>query len=187
MQAILLQIAARDLFGDANWAKLDPMTVSMAHPDSVAAVLSGAGDIESHFSSPPFQARELAAPGVRTVVSSYDIIGGAHAVSNITMTAKFRSQNPKTVAALMSALAEATEWVKRDRKFAAEAYIRVTKDKTPVDDLVKIIDEANIEFTLAPRGAQRVADFLHHIGSIKAKPADWREMYFPEAHGLPGN
>ncbi len=186
MQAILLQIAARDLFGPDEWAKLDPLTVSMAHPDALAAVLSGGGDIASHFSSPPFQARELAKPGIHTVISSYDIIG-PHSVSAITTTARFHDQNPKATAAFIGALEEATQWVRRDKRFAAEAYIRITKDKTPVGELVKIIEDPDIDFTRNPQGAQKIADFLHHIGAIKLKPQTWQDLYFPEAHRLAGS
>jgi NitT/TauT family transport system substrate-binding protein len=186
MQAILLQIAAMQLFGPTEWARLDALTVSMAHPDAVAAVLSGGSDVESHFSTPPFQARELAKPGVHRVISSYDIIG-PHSVSAITMTARFHNQNPKTIGAILGALEEATQWIRRDQRFAAEAYIRITKDKTPVDDLVAIIRDPDIEFTRNPMGAQKIADFLNHIGVIKTRPQSWTDLYFPEAHGLAGS
>src|SRR5712691_2140670 len=35
MQAILLEMAAAQTFGADNWEKLDPLTVSMGHPDAV--------------------------------------------------------------------------------------------------------------------------------------------------------
>ncbi|MEJ0072037.1 MAG: ABC transporter substrate-binding protein [Pseudomonadota bacterium] len=186
MQAIALQIAAMQLFGPTEWTRLDPLTVSMAHPDAIAALRSGGVDVESHFSSPPFQANELKLPGIHQVISSYDIIG-PHSVSNITMTARYHDQNPKAVAAIVGALDEATDWVKRDRRFAAEAYARVTKDKTPVDELVAMIADPDIEFTRSPRGAQKIADFLQHIGAVKQRPDNWKDLYFAEAHGLDGN
>jgi NitT/TauT family transport system substrate-binding protein len=55
VQAIILQMAAAKEWGDANFAKLDPLTVSMAHPDGMIALLSGKGEIDNHFTSPPFQ------------------------------------------------------------------------------------------------------------------------------------
>ncbi len=36
--AIMLQVAVAMEFGDSNSAKLDPLTVSMSHPDAVATV-----------------------------------------------------------------------------------------------------------------------------------------------------
>src|SRR6266850_1559953 len=40
MQAILLEMAAAKEFGDASYEKLDPLTVSMGHPDAFAALNS---------------------------------------------------------------------------------------------------------------------------------------------------
>src|SRR5512137_1054188 len=53
-QAIFLQIAASKLYGMANYGRFDPLTVSMTHPDGMAALLSGAGEIGSHFTTTPF-------------------------------------------------------------------------------------------------------------------------------------
>src|SRR6267154_6038387 len=96
MQAILLEMAAAKEFGDANYEKLDPLTVSMGHPDAFAALNAGT-EVASHFSSAPFQYRQLKMPGYHQVVSSYDIIG-PHSVSCISMTTKFHDGNPKMVA-----------------------------------------------------------------------------------------
>src|SRR5438045_529244 len=55
VQAITLQMAAAGAFGMDNAAKLDPLTVSVSHPDAMAALLSGISEIDAHFASPPFQ------------------------------------------------------------------------------------------------------------------------------------
>jgi NitT/TauT family transport system substrate-binding protein len=106
MQAILLEMAAAQAFGRENWEKLDPLTVSMGHPDAVAALSSG-GEITSHFSSAPFQYRQLKQPGYHQVLSSYDIVG-PHSVSALSMTSKFHDGNPKTVEAILAALKDVT-------------------------------------------------------------------------------
>src|SRR2546423_14792998 len=118
MQAILLEMAAAKEFGDTNYEKLDPLTVSMGHPDAFAALNSGGGEAASHFSSAPFQNRQLKMPGYHQVISSYDLTG-PHSVSCISMTTKFHDGNPKMVAALLGAMKEATAWIKSDRRAAA--------------------------------------------------------------------
>ena len=55
VQAMMLQMAAAKEWGEANYAKLDPITVGMSPPDSTIALLSGTSDITSVFSVPPFQ------------------------------------------------------------------------------------------------------------------------------------
>ena len=182
MQAILLEMAAAKEFGDANYEKLDPLTVSMGHPDAFAAVNSGT-EVTSHFSSAPFQNRQLKMPGYHQVVSSYDIIG-PHSVSCISMTTKFHDENPKMVAALLGAMKEATAWIKADRRAAAEAYLRVTKDKMPVEEMIAILNDPTMVITIVPKGADKISEFLAKVGRIKAKPDRWEDYYFGDVDKL---
>jgi NitT/TauT family transport system substrate-binding protein len=182
MQAILLEMAAAKEFGEANYEKLDPLTVSMGHPDAFAAVNSGT-EVTSHFSSAPFQNRQLKMPGYHQVVSSYDIIG-PHSVSCISMTTKFHDENPKTVAAILGAMKEATAWIKSDKKAAAEAYLRVTKDKMPVEEMIAILNDPTMVITIVPKGADKISEFLAKVGRIKAKPDNWKDYYFGDVDKL---
>jgi sulfonate transport system substrate-binding protein len=182
MQAILLEMAAAKEFGEANYERLDPLTVSMGHPDAFAALNSGT-EVQSHFSSAPFQNRQLKTPGYHQVVSSYDIIG-PHSVSAISMTTKFHDGNPKLVAALLGAMKEATAWIKSDKKAAAEAYLRVTKDKMPLDEFVAMLNDSNIVITIEPKGADKISEFLAKVGRIKAKPDNWKDYYFGDLDAL---
>ncbi len=43
VQAMVLQMAAAKIWGDENYGKLDPLTVSMSHPDGLAALPRQAG------------------------------------------------------------------------------------------------------------------------------------------------
>jgi NitT/TauT family transport system substrate-binding protein len=182
MQAILLEMAAAKEFGDANYEKLDPLTVSMGHPDAFAALNSGT-EVQSHFSSAPFQNRQLKMPGYHQVVSSYDIIG-PHSVSAISMTSKFHDENPKVIAALLGALKESTAWIKADKKGAAEAYLRVTKDRMPVEELLAMLNDPNIVITIVPKGADKISEFLAKVGRVKAKPDNWKDYYFGDVDKL---
>src|SRR5690242_19226384 len=58
-QAIVLQIAAGELFGADQWAKLDPNTVQLGHPDAYAAISNPQHEVRNHFSIPPFTFLEL--------------------------------------------------------------------------------------------------------------------------------
>jgi NitT/TauT family transport system substrate-binding protein len=186
-QAILLQMAAAREFGEASWAKLDPLTVSMAHPDALTALLSGGGEIDSYFSSPPFQYKALAQPGIRTILNSYDILGGKTSFNAIATTAKFRRDNPKIYAAYLAALKEATEAVNADKAKAIEAYVRVTKDKTPTAELLAMLNDPDIEFTQTPLNVLKTVDFMHKTGAIKLRAESWKELYFENMHGAAGS
>jgi NitT/TauT family transport system substrate-binding protein len=182
MQAILLEMAAAKEFGEASYEKLDPLTVSMGHPDAFAALNSGT-EVGSHFSSAPFQNRQLKMPGYHQVISSYDIIG-PHSVSCIVMQTTFHDGNPKLVGAILAAMKEATAWIKADKRAAAEAYLRVTKDRMPVDELLAMLNDPNIVITIVPKGADKISEFLHKVGRVKVKPDRWQEYYFGDVEKL---
>lgn len=186
-QAIILQMAAAQVFGEANWQKLDPLTVSMAHPDSLNALLSGSSEITSYFSSPPFQYRALARDGIRKVLKSYDVVGGKMSFNAIATTNKFRQQNPKTYEAYLAALKEATDIINRDKRAAAEAYLRITGDKTPIDEFMVMMNDPDIEFTMQPLNMLKLVDFMHKTGAIKVKPNTWQDLFFENAHGMGGS
>src|SRR5262249_58364858 len=54
LPAVLLHMAAAKEFGDANYSRLDPITVALPHPEALTVMLSGKGEIDSHMASPPF-------------------------------------------------------------------------------------------------------------------------------------
>jgi NitT/TauT family transport system substrate-binding protein len=178
-QAILLQMAAAKQFGQASYTKLDPLTVSMTHPDAMAALLSGAGEVGSHFASSPFLQKELEKPGIRQIVSSTEILGG-HINFNILATStKFYNANPKLYATYLAAMKEATEIINRDKRAAAELYIRMTKDKSSPDEILKIMNASGeYNFDQRPEGDMRMIQFMHTIGTIKVKPESWSDLLF---------
>lgn len=179
-QAILLQMAAAKQFGQANYTKLDPLTVSMTHPDAMAALLSGAGEIGSHFASSPFLQKELERPGIRQIVSSTEILGGHINFNILATTTKFHGANPKAYAAYLAAMHEATDIINKDRRAAAELYIRMTKDKSSADEILKIMNASGeYNFNQRPEGDMRMIRFMHTIGSIKVKPESWNDLLFP--------
>src|SRR5207244_10492900 len=45
----ILQMAAAKLWGPDQYERLDALTVSMAHPDAMQAMLSGRSEITGHF------------------------------------------------------------------------------------------------------------------------------------------
>jgi NitT/TauT family transport system substrate-binding protein len=186
-QALLLQMAAAKEFGDQNYGKLDPLTVSLPHPDAMTALLSGSGTISAHFSSPPFQYQEVARPGVRKILNNYDILGGPATFNVVWAMAKFRDTNPKAYAAFVAALDEATATINRDKRAAAEVYKRMSGTKESVDELVKMMEDPLVDYTLAPKSIMKTAEFMAKVGTIKEKPASWKDLFFPNVYGLQGS
>jgi NitT/TauT family transport system substrate-binding protein len=183
-QALLLEMAAAKEFGDANYEKLDPLTVSMPHPDAMTALLSGG--VTAHFSSPPFEYQERA-KGMRVVTSNYEILGGPATFNVVWATSKFKSDNPKTYDAFVAALEEATEAITKDKTAAAKTYKRMSKTAETEEELIKELSDPQVTFTLEPHKTLKTAEFMHRIGRIKVKPASWKDLYFQNLHGLNGS
>ena len=97
IQAVTLQMAAEKAFGEGQQDKLDPLTVSMSHPDAQTALLSRQSEITAHFGSPPFQYQQLEKPGIHTVLNSYDVLGGPATFNVVWTTTKFRDENPEAL------------------------------------------------------------------------------------------
>ena len=187
VQAVTVQMAAEKAFGEGNAHKLDSLTVSMSHPDGMVALTSGKGEINSHFTSPPFQYQELEKPGIHTVLNSYDVMGGATTFVVVWATSRFREANPKIYMAFLNALKESVDFVNQDKRRAAEIYVKASNSKEPVEAILKMLNDPEIEYTMTPKNVMKYADFLYKIGSIKDKPASWKDLFMPEIHGLLGS
>lgn len=182
MQALMLQMAATKEFGDKEYQRFDPMTVSLAHPDATTMMLAGKSEIVANFSSFPFQARQLKEPGIKKITDSNEILGGPSSFNVIAATAKFRTDNPKLYKAFLDGLEEATALVNKDKDRAADIYIKVSGDKTPKADILAIMNDPSVRFTTEVFNLGIFTDFMAKVGSLKNPPKDWAaEMVFSEA------
>ena len=187
VQAAILQMAAEQAFGAGQANRLDQLTVSLSHPDAMQALMSGQSEVNAHFGSPPFQYQELAKPENHLVLNSYDVLGGPATFNLVWTTAKFRSENPKLYDAFAKALDDAIAQINHDKRAAAQTYLRVSKDKDSLDNIVKMLNDPLIVYTTTPQTIQKFAEFMAKTGAIKVKPDSWKDLFFPNVHGLPGS
>jgi sulfonate transport system substrate-binding protein len=186
IQALLLQMAAGQAFGDSKHDVLDRLTVSLNHPQAVAALLSGT-EITGHFSAAPFQDQELKDARVRRILNSYEVLAGPATLNSLYTTTQFRSDNPKVFAAVLGALREAMALINRDKAWAAKIYVEEEKSKLDPAFVHSIISNPEVDFTISPQGFMKFADFMFKIKMIKAKPSSWKEVFFPEVHEEEGS
>jgi sulfonate transport system substrate-binding protein len=186
--AIIMQMAAIKEFGPAQYARYDPYTVSLTHPDGVIALLSGRTEITAHFTSPPFHQRERKDPKIRTITTSNEIMGGPSTFTMLYAPSRFHDENPKAYAAVLQALQAAIDFINADRKAAAELFLKSDDGKGwKLEDVMEIINDPDIRFTTSPENVMKYANFMADVGSIKNRPKAWQDMFFPGIHGVPGN
>jgi len=179
IQAVVLQMAAAQAFGERNFARLDPLTVTMKHPDGLAALLSPRSEITGHLTTPPFMFEELADKRVHTVLDSYDVLGGPHTQIVLLSSTSFWKKNPRAFAAVRAALEEASAFIAKNRRAAAELYLRSTKGKQSLDEILGEINRPGIGYATLPLRIASFGDFMVRSGSIKEKPASWKDIFFP--------
>lgn len=187
MQAVLLQMAAAKKWGDKDYQHYDRFTVSLAHADATAALVSGSGVIAAHFAVPPWDAIQRKSPTVHKVIDSSDIIGGPATSLVLYAATKFYDQNPTVYAAVVQALDDTMNIISSDKKRAAEIYLALNSDKISVEELTAILQMPSSVFKITPNGVKTYADFMHKIGRIKTQPASWKDLFFPSAHLLAGD
>lgn len=186
IQAISLQMAVAKIWGQDQARRLDKYTVTLAHPEAMAAMLSNMGNVDSHFASPPYNFMELKKPGIHKVLDSYDVLGPATGTV-VWTTSKFQRENPKVYKIFLAAFQEAIDLINNDKKQAAELYIKSTNNKESFEDTLEIISDPHTEYTATPKGIIEYTRFLRNVGLINKAPASWKDLFFPEVHSLSGS
>jgi len=184
--AVVLQMAAAKQFGFENYAKLDPMTVGMPHPEAYAALMSGKTEITSHLASAPFSYQEAKNPAVFRVMSTSETLGPMSIL--LTMTQRqFAIANPGLMRAFLAAQDEANAFIANDRDGAVTAYGAATRLKVPRDELLGMLADPENTYNTAPAGSLTYASFLARTGVLKAKPAAWGDLFLPELRDRNGS
>ena len=187
-QAIMLQMAAAAAFGPDQFARLDPLTLSLSHPDALLALSSGLGGVNAHFSTSPFYEQEAKLPGVRLVTTSYEILGGPATALVLLASKRFRDANPRVFKAFYDGLGEAIETINRDKPSAARLYLEMARDtKNTPEDILRVIEDKDYAYTMRPAKVFQTAQFMAKIGVIRQAPASIDDLFFPEAAVLRGD
>jgi NitT/TauT family transport system substrate-binding protein len=186
LAAVVLQMAVAKEFGQENYAKLDPLTVGIPHPEAYAALTSGKTEIDAHFASPPYANLELQNARIHTVVNSVKLFG------NITLDVvfapkRFADANPKTIEAFLAAFDEACDFIARDPRGAAESFARSLKTKISVDDVLPMVQDPDTKFSSTPNAIMTFANFLASTGAMKQKAASWTDLFVPQLHNRKGS
>lgn len=186
-QAMLLQMAAAEAYGEDEYDRLDHLTVSLPHPEAMATLASNTGVISAHFSALPYQYQQKKQPGVHLVLSSYDVLGGPASNTVAFTTKRFHDDNPKAYTAYAGALREAIEVINSDKRMAAETYKRMSNTDLPIEELVEILDDPQVQMTFTPHQTMKMASFMAQIGRLDNEPEVWTDLFFDNVHDLGGS
>lgn len=186
--AIILQMAAAREWGDDNYDQLDDLTVSMAHPDGLNALVSGGTEITAHFTAPPYQWIELQSPDVRTILTSADVMGGLSTAAVMFATEKFYEENPKSIEAFVLALRDAQDFIYADPDRSAEIYLsKAAEGGLGKEEIIKLLADPSIRFTPEPQQIMTYAEFLKKVGTLSSTPETWKDVFIDLVHDQEGS
>jgi len=145
-------------------------------------MLGGQSEITANFSSAPFQYRQLKNPAIKLLLNSKDLfLDDPMSFNVVAATSKFRTDNPKLFAAFVAGMKEATDIINADKRKGAEIYLKVSGEKTSVDEIMEVLADKDIVYNNRVGGIRAFVDFMAKTGSLRNPPASWRDMFFPEA------
>ena len=152
------------------------LIVNLPHPQAMQALIRRENAVTAHFSSPPFSTLELRQPGIHRVVDSIDVLGP------ITLDVVFAPKRlvdtePALVRAFLGALDEANRLIAQDRQAAAAIYVAASGLGVSRDGVMQMLAAPETRFSVWPDQLMEYVDFLYMVGTIKAKPHTWSDMF----------
>lgn len=182
IQAVALRKMAQVKLGNAR--ALDSSLISMDHPDGMQALLSG--QIDAHFTSPPYQWQELGR-GAHVVGRSYGYFG-AHTFLVTVITQKFYDDYTAFAKRYYKLVKQSIDLLNKKPKVAAAILAREdSTDATAAQFKAWITRKKSLTFTTRPRGLMRTAGFMNRIGLLGKVPGSWRELVFPPVYPTRGS
>lgn len=186
--AIMLQMACEQQWGEAEAERLDRLTLQMGHPDALAAIAAGYGKspITAHISTDPFTSRALKFPGARALLDSHQVFGGFLTQITLIVTRRFKESNPAAFKAVGAALEASIKAANADKAAAVALWKDVQKAGEPVEELVAQVSDPRFAYTSAPQRVQHLAAFLRRRGRLKAQIESWKDLFWETAHHQQG-
>lgn len=162
IQHILLSMASEKQFGNAR--HFDNQLVTMAHPDGMNALIQKR-DITAHFTSPPFIMQELEIPGFKSVLTGSEAAGTDFTFAVGAVTDSFSGANPEAVKALVSAIEQASAFIRENPDKATE--ILSAEYQTDRETLLSYLTFKGMDFGTGVKGVNEFAAFMKKSGYIK--------------------
>ena len=185
--AQMLQMAAEKQWNDPH--RLDHLTVSLGHPDAVAALSAGYGKaiITAHIAVQPYTEQGLRLAGAHVIADSRQVFGGPMTQITLLATKATKEKDPTLFKAVANALEQSIKVANADKKAAAVLWKQAQNAPDSVDTLVHLLDDPGFEFTSQPHRIGYFTAFLNRVGSMKSVPGDWKDLFWETAYDQKGD
>jgi NitT/TauT family transport system substrate-binding protein len=173
LEHVLLSMASERELGNAD--ALNDKLVLMSHKEAVA-MMGEQRDITAHFSAPPYNFEELKSLGVKTVVDGEEVFGAKFSSLIVVASNDLYENNPKAYAALVMAIAEATEFIHENPEEAAT----ILAPSIGLNELVVLeyLTWPGMNYITTPLGLMGFSDFMLNAGFLTRTPGSICEIAF---------
>lgn len=159
-QHVLLCMLAQEQLGDAH--ALDSQLVSMNHPDSVNALLSGT-EITAHVSTPPYITQEVNG-GAHVIADGEDIMGGPFTfISGVAME-EFYREHRDWYDAFLDALKEAIDYINENREEAVALLAPIYG--ITEEELAEQMGYDGTIYSMELRGVEKLNKAMYEMGFV---------------------
>ena len=126
------------------------------------------------------------------MTSCSKVLSSTAVLGNITLDVvfamkQFTVQNPKLTQAFAAAQEEANAYIARDRKGAAETFLRISKIKLTQAEVEAMLADPDNQFSTTPVGMMQYVDFMGLAGTIKTRPKAWSELFIDSVKSRKGS
>ncbi|MEH2317612.1 ABC transporter substrate-binding protein [Nostoc sp.] len=181
VQAIVLRKLAQKDLGSPT--ALDENLQVIAHPLGLQSLLTG--QIDAHFTTPPFEFQEVEKGG-RVIIKSSDIFGKT-SIASLFATEKFYNQYPEFGKALYTAIVDATKLVNEKPDEAARILSQMDRGKVSQEQYKKWLTNKAVAYGIEPRAFLKCGAFMHEIGMLNKQPKSIDELILPPLKGVGGD
>jgi sulfonate transport system substrate-binding protein len=186
-QAILMRMAAEKFYGPGKSVKVEPLLLTMPHPDATAALLAGK-TITGYVASQPFSMVLSKSDRVHAVITAKEILDGEEPTgAGLAAGRKFVDANPTLAQGIIAALQDAMAFIASNPAQAADLYLKSESSNITKADVVEQLTGGGMVYSMEPRGFMKFARFMARTGQLKNEPSSWQDVFFPFLHTRNGN
>jgi len=172
-QAVALRKMTQVQLGDAH--ALDNGLIAMEAPDAMQALLDG--QIDAHFTSPPFEFIEKAR-GAHVVARSYQYFG-PHSGLLAVAPQKFYDDHPAFANWFYTQIRAMQALIRKHPGKAAHVLQEDAGGNPTWRQFELWLGTPALTWTTRPRGLMRFATFMYDTQQLTKRPNSWRDLVFP--------
>ncbi len=170
-QHVILRMLCMEQLGDPE--ALDNQLVSMSHPDSVNALLSGT-EITGHVSTPPYITQEVNG-GAHVIADGEDVMGEPFTfISGVAME-EFYQEHREWYDAFLDALQESIDYINENRSEAVKLLAPIYGISE--EELEEQMGYNGTIYSTELRGIGRMSQAMYETGFIR-EPLPLEELVF---------